>query len=78
MGAPGAVCAAFADEPRAWVFVLAARVTCAEAQRLGRDLGGLGHQGRFVSGASAELWRRALVEDAGRRPAGEGGADGQR
>lgn len=79
MAAPGAVCAPFADEPRAWVFVLAARATCAEAAELGRALGRAGHQGRFVSGESAELWRRIYIEGA-RRPAraGEGAGDGER
>ncbi len=78
MGAPGAVCAAFVDEPRAWVFVLAARATCAEAAELGRALGREGHQGRFVSGDTAEAWRRIYIEGARRPSAGEEGGDGER
>ena len=79
MAASGAVCAAFSDEPRAWVFVLAARATCAEAAELGRALGRAGHQGRFVSGETAEAWRRIYI-DGTRRPetAVKGVGDGER
>lgn len=69
MGAPGAVCAQFDDEPRAWVFVLGRKATCAEAQELGRALGAAGFQGKFVSGDTAEAWRRIYIEGAATPPA---------
>lgn len=74
-----AVCHQFEDRPVAWVFVLAAEATCAEAEALGRVLGREGFPGRFVSGDLAETWRTVYILNARRtRPAGEGAADGER
>ncbi len=56
MGA--AECGRFVDEPRCFVIVVKQKITCAQAQELGRALGLAGFQGDFLSGTAADiLWK---------------------
>lgn len=60
----------FIDEPRCFVVVVKQKITCAQAQELGRVLGAAGFQGDFLSGTAADLlWK----EKNGGRAAGEEG-----
>lgn len=63
-----AECGRFEDLPRCFVIVVKQKITCAQAQELGRALGAAGFQGDFLSGPAAEfLWRD---KNEGRAPAG--------
>ncbi len=62
MGA--AECGEFADDPRCFIVVVKQKITCEQAQELGRVLGRAGFQGDFLSGTAADLlWK----EKNGRR-----------
>lgn len=65
-----AECGEFADDPRCFVIVVKQKITCVQAQELGRVLGCAGFQGDFLSGTAADLlWK----EKNGKRQAGKEG-----
>lgn len=53
-----AECGEFADDPRCFIVVVKQKITCEQAQELGRVLGRAGFQGDFLSGTAADLlWK---------------------